>query len=675
MQSPGVQDMIDNRIGHAPQKCAAKTSPVAWASGSVPILGASTGESPGMSFTVATGLFMGVAILGISMCCSCSAFKAWILGSPTEIKATEDSTDKPAVDALVESTIDGIAAGNHALVCTNSIPCCCRLTIVFSWLVVCALFFFGHVLLAISIDVKLQLVTLNLSFEGFEKLNILRAINEMLNGKVYFLAVVIILVSLVWPYIRTLGMLSLWLVPPRVISAQRRGSLLVWLDFLAKWSMFDIYTLIVFLLAMNLNITSPKRLFILPEGLYNVELILSPQMGLYSNLLAQVVSQIVSHVQIHYHRKVMDEVAVAVALQGVSKTDAVHERGQPVLLGRLKPVVRKSLDKKPADMDLESPAAKDVNIESIMDLKPCPGDADDVDLESPSCTHVSVHKADESPCRHQSVMPLESASPSAVKPASSSVAPSVCSHTCELLAAKGSSSRLTMLVQVLVPSFLVLGNLMLLIGSVLPIMSVTTSGMVGILLDFGEAEARTQTFSVLQMTEVLANQLKASMVNEVGIWSLTIIFVVCTVVMPVVQALVWAVMWLRPLSLERLKGLVVLSEILSAWSFFEVFMIAILIASMQLERLAFGLLDTLRTGVGDSQFIIISQIVDALREIGVIDSSDAAIFQLSSELHAGAYVLLVSAALLGCSGLFINGHAASFVRLRKEESLRTEESQ
>merc|ERR1712178_5130 len=104
-------------------------------------------------------------------------------------------------------------------------------------------------------------------------------------------------------------------------------------------------------------------------------------------------------------------------------------------------------------------------------------------------------------------------------------------------------------------------------------------------------------------------------------------------------------------------------------------MIAILIASMQLERLAFGLLDTLRTGVGDSQFIIISQIVDALREIGVIDSSDAAIFQLSSELHAGAYVLLVSAALLGCSGLFINGHAASFVRLRKEESLRTEESQ
>merc|ERR1712178_600372 len=100
-------------------------------------------------------------------------------------------------------------------------------------------------------------------------------------------------------------------------------------------------------------------------------------------------------------------------------------------------------------------------------------------------------------------------------------------------------------------------------------------------------------------------------------------------------------------------------------------MIAILIASMQLERLAYGLLDTLRTGVGDSQFILISQVVDALKEIGVIDSSDAAIFQLSSELHPGAYVLLVSAALLGCAGLFINGHAASFAKLRKEQLLRT----
>merc|ERR1712054_357461 len=200
------------------------------------------------------------------------------------------------------------ACCKEALLTSSQIPCVCRLSIVLLWLVCLVLFFFGHVLLAISIDVKLQFLTLDLSLQGLESLNILRAIEEMINGEVYFLATVIILVSLVWPYVRTLGMLSLFCVPEGCVSPQRRGTMLVWLDWLAKWSMFDIYTLIVFLLAMNLNITSPKRLFILPAGLYHVELILSPQMGLYSNLLAQIVSQLVSHVQIYYHRKVAEEV-------------------------------------------------------------------------------------------------------------------------------------------------------------------------------------------------------------------------------------------------------------------------------------------------------------------------------------------------------------------------------
>merc|ERR1719272_742785 len=96
--------------------------------------------------------------------------------------------------------------------------------------------------------------------------------------------------------------------------------------------------MIVFVLCMNLNITSPKRLAILPAGLYNVELILSPQMGLYSNLLAQIVSQLVSHAQIHYHRKVVAETTSQV---GDGKSTTTQEQGNPrrpaVLLGRLTP--------------------------------------------------------------------------------------------------------------------------------------------------------------------------------------------------------------------------------------------------------------------------------------------------------------------------------------------------
>jgi len=189
----------------------------------------------------------------------------------------------------------------------------------------------------------------------------------------------------------------------------------------------------------------------------------------------------------------------------------------------------------------------------------------------------------------------------------------------------------------------------------------------------GEADGRTVTHSVLDVIEVLASQAKTNFINECGIWSLTLIFGACTFITPVVQAVVWAIMWGAPLTLARLKGLIMFNEVLSAWNFFEVFMIAILIAVMQLERLAFGLLGTVRDEIGDSQFILINQIVDAMKEIGLVSSSDAALFDLTPDLHAGAYVLLVSAALLACTGLLINGQAAAYARSR-EPAMQDRES-
>jgi hypothetical protein len=500
----------------------------------------------------------------------------------------------------------------------------------------------------------LQFITLDLSLQGLESLNILRAIEEMINGEVYFLATVIIVVSLVWPYVRTLGMLSLFCIPEKCISPQRRGTLLVWLDWLAKWSMFDIYTLIVFLLAMNLNITSPKRLSILPEGLYHVELILSPQMGLYSNLLAQIVSQLVSHVQIYYHRKIVEE-----KMSGEQgKAKEVQEQAdavQPaVLLGRLKsreagkPKTPRSSEAAKGDVDLESPS-QTVHSDSItLDIYdraelpvPRTNIVDIVDIESPS-------RDDAGDDAH----PTDSTE-------------SVCSHTCALLRIRQHSCPLACLVRIVVPAMLLVGVLLLGVGMVLPALSVTTSGMVGILLDFGEADGRTVTHSVLDMTQVLAGQMKSNAVNGIGIWSLTVIFLLCTFVTPVIQAAVWAVMWAVPLSPARLKGLINLSEIVSAWNFFEVFMISIVIAVMQLERLAFGLLETMRSELGDGQYTMINQFVQGLRDIGLVSSADASIFELAPDLHSGAYVLLVAAALLACAGLFINGQSAAYAKSRE----------
>ena len=68
--------------------------------------------------------------------------------------------------------------------------------------------------------------------------------------------------------------------------------------------MIDIFVIVVCLAAFRVSITSPEVAF-LPEGFYSADLLVVPMWGLYSNMIAQLVSQISSHYIIHYHRRVV----------------------------------------------------------------------------------------------------------------------------------------------------------------------------------------------------------------------------------------------------------------------------------------------------------------------------------------------------------------------------------
>jgi hypothetical protein len=65
------------------------------------------------------------------------------------------------------------------------------------------------------------------------------------------LAILILLVSGVWPYAKQLTTLALWFLPPTRVSISRRGTMLSWLDFLAKWSMVDIFVIIIMIVSFR----------------------------------------------------------------------------------------------------------------------------------------------------------------------------------------------------------------------------------------------------------------------------------------------------------------------------------------------------------------------------------------------------------------------------------------
>lgn len=72
-----------------------------------------------------------------------------------------------------------------------------------------------------------------------------RSTVEIWNAGGKALAILILLFSGVWPYTKQLITLFLWFATPRTVSVKKRGSILMWLDTLAKWSIVDIFVLIV----------------------------------------------------------------------------------------------------------------------------------------------------------------------------------------------------------------------------------------------------------------------------------------------------------------------------------------------------------------------------------------------------------------------------------------------
>lgn len=242
---------------------------------------------------------------------------------------------------------------------------------------------------------------------------------------------------------------------------------------------------------------------------------------------------------------------------------------------------------------------------------------------------------------------------------------SVCSHTCELLKQRKCNVLAVLVRWLFVPASLVLGGLLPVLGSLLPATSVTHSGVVALVvvdLDKGPG-MRTSSFSVLQLLLQVPGHLNVNPIGQYGIWAVTIVFGMGIIVVPVLQAVVWIIIWAFPLSLRRLQRLLKLSAALTGMSFFEIFLVSFLVTVVQLETLIFGLMTTVRNGVGDSSFARIQNLVATLDGVGAIKPTDATIFGLAADLQQGAYVLLLAAFLLRCGGIFVQSQALEIAEL------------
>jgi len=125
---------------------------------------------------------------------------------------------------------------------------------------------------------------------------------EMMKAGVILMGIVLMGFSIFWPYVKLIILVCVWVLPSSKLRPSRRACLLMWVDALGKWSMFDVFCLCVMMVVFNVEIVSPEW-FVFPLGYYGMTLSMTCVWGMYANLIAQIISQCLSIFAIKSHKK------------------------------------------------------------------------------------------------------------------------------------------------------------------------------------------------------------------------------------------------------------------------------------------------------------------------------------------------------------------------------------
>ncbi|CAJ1937638.1 unnamed protein product [Cylindrotheca closterium] len=111
----------------------------------------------------------------------------------------------------------------------------------------------------------------------------------------------------VWPYIKIMLSLTMWMVPPGRLGVNRRGRILLWIDALANLSIVDIFTLIVGVGLLLVFIGGPDKSYIGDDALYSLKAVVVPRAGCYCIVIAQRISRASSRFLLEYHEQAIQE--------------------------------------------------------------------------------------------------------------------------------------------------------------------------------------------------------------------------------------------------------------------------------------------------------------------------------------------------------------------------------
>jgi hypothetical protein len=188
-----------------------------------------------------------------------------------------------------------------ALADHRAIPMWAKIVIPFLLWLITALFAFSNASIGAKVEIVARVTDKVVVQYALFEFSLTNTITDMWKGGVYPLAIVVLVWSGIWPYLKTLLMFAIWYVPPTRLPRNHRRRLLLTLDVLGKWALIDMFLMNMMSVAFRFHI-STSSFGALFKNLLVVDVNVTPEIGLFTFVTAVALSLFANHLLLAYHR-------------------------------------------------------------------------------------------------------------------------------------------------------------------------------------------------------------------------------------------------------------------------------------------------------------------------------------------------------------------------------------
>lgn len=545
------------------------------------------------------------------------------------------------IDQMVQDAkMKKLNSFKDSILSDEDIPKSVRYGVIVTLIINTVLFAFAHTALNAKVDVGGNIVGQDFIIENAFDFIIGRTLIQAYNNGARLVAIVIMFSSLFWPYIKILATSICWVAPPTKISVQTRGWLFQTLNKLNKWSMMDVFALIMRILIFDKRFVSPDiqlnnneiiSLSTDDEKLYDIWMEYTVLFGLYLNLFSQLVMQLSSEVIVNTHDKSI-RAQLAEIDQGISDI----------------------CPQKNIDSELIS-HTKNISDENIIgDVSETLPHSDTDETESISFAQSDDDEAIFSDDKIDST--IDGTIPS--------VLPEIdppCYHDYKEHTINGAAGKPRKITSVFVYLVFITTLFLLIFGALLPSYSIEIFGIASYIMIAGtlpDSDSTLVSYNLLDIAQGVLNleNEATSVLYNVGLYLFAFVIYLTCLIAPLAQLMTLLVLWNKRLTKRRRDFLFNTLEFWESWQYIDVFFATSLAFSWQGDEFVEYGID-----------IYCRQLRQYIFPIAVyadlLDQPQARCFVLNIRLQSGIFLLLLSSIMLA----FITKFVKKAIRQQNED--------